>query len=86
MAVDAAADRLSYLVLSFGLLAAVAVRSFVAHEASWDLLALVILGGIVGTVVRMRRRVLNKRWLAVALAAVALAAVVAAISLLGTRA
>ena len=36
--VDQAADRLSYMVLSFGLLAIVAYRSFVDREASWNLL------------------------------------------------
>lgn len=85
-AIDAAADRLSYLVLSFGLLATVAVRSFVAHEASWDLLALVVIGGIVGMAVRTRRRVVTRRWLAVAMVTGAFAAAIAAATLLGTRA
>jgi hypothetical protein len=84
--VDAAADRLSYLVVSFGLLAAAAVRGLVGHEETWDLLGLVVLGGLVGTAVRTRQHVVNQRWLAVVLATVALAAIVAAIALLATRA
>ena len=80
-AVDAAADRLSYLVLSFGLLAVVAVRSFVAHEASWDLLALVIFGGFVGTAVRTQQRVVSRRWSVVVVATAVLAALVAVIAL-----
>jgi hypothetical protein len=83
--VDHAADRLAYLVLSFGLLAIAAYRSFVAREASWDLLALVVAGGLAGTAVRARRRVVTQRWLMVALATIAIAAVVAAIALLSTR-
>ena len=38
--IDRAADRLAYLVLSFGLLAIVAYRSVVDGAASWDLLGL----------------------------------------------
>ena len=59
-AIDAAADRVAYLVVSFGLLAVVAARSYVAHEASWDLLGLVVLGGLVGTAVRTERRVVRR--------------------------
>jgi hypothetical protein len=84
--VDAAADRLSYLVVSFGLLAVVAVRSFVHREASWDLLALVIVSGLVGTAVRAQRRVVTRRWLVVLAVTAAVAALVAAITLLTTRA
>jgi hypothetical protein len=79
--VDQAADRVSYLVLSFGLLAVVAYRSVVGGEASWDLLGLVVLGGLVGTAYRIQQRVVSRRWaLVVALTAVValvLAAVVA---------
>ena len=78
-AVDAAADRLSYLVVSFGLLAAVALRSLLAHEASWDLLALVVVGGLAGAAVRARQRVVDRRWLLIATATVAIATVVAAV-------
>jgi hypothetical protein len=84
-AVDAAADRLSYLVLSFGLLVIVAVRSFVDREASWDLLGLVVLGGLVGAAVRAQRRVVTQRWLVVLLATVAVAALVAVVTVLLAR-
>ena len=83
--VDQTADRLSYLVLSFGLLAIVAYRSLVDHAASWDLLGLVILGGLVGTAYRMRRRVASRRWGLVALGTVALAVAVAAIVAFAAR-
>jgi hypothetical protein len=63
--IDAAADRLSYIVLSFGVLVVVAYRSMVQHEAAWELLALVVLGGAVGTAVRARRRAVSTRLLAV---------------------
>ena len=60
--VDNAADRLAYLALSFGLLVLVAYRSFVNGESSWDLLGLVVFGGLIGTGYRARQRVLSGRW------------------------
>ena len=49
IAVENASYRSAYLFLSYGILALVAYRSFVLHESGWDLLALVILGGVVTT-------------------------------------
>jgi hypothetical protein len=63
--VDRAADRVAYLVLSYGLLGIVAWRSFVDGQASWELLALVVLGGIGGTAYRLRARVLTREALVV---------------------
>jgi hypothetical protein len=84
--VDQAADRLSYLVLSFGLLAIVAYRSMVDREASWDLLGLVVLGGLVGTAYRVRRRVMSRRWELLLLGTAAVALVVAAVVAFAARA
>lgn len=84
--IDQAADRLSYLVLSFGLLAIVAYRSMVDREASWDLLGLVLLGGLVGTAHRVRRRVVSRRWELVVLCTVVVAFAVAAIVASAARA
>jgi hypothetical protein len=83
--VDQAADRLSYLVLSFGLLAIVAYRSLVDREASWDLLGLVVMGGLVGTAYRGRRRVVSRRWTLLVVGTAAVALVVAAIVAFATR-
>jgi len=78
-AVENAGYRWSYLVLSFGLLAIVAFRSFSRGEESWDLLALVILGGIVNAGYQGIRRVLNKRWIVVSVVTLIVAALLAAI-------
>jgi hypothetical protein len=59
--VDRAADRLAYVVLSFGLLAVVAYRSFVEGMASWELLGLVLLGGMVSTGYRLWQGVLTRQ-------------------------
>lgn len=60
-------------------------RSFIYHESTWDLLALVILGGGVGTTYRTTHKVLGRRWLIVSLSALVLAAVIAAIIALARR-
>ncbi len=84
--VDQAADRLAYLVMSFGLLAIVAYRSFADRAASWDLLGLVVLGGLVGTLYRLAQRAVSRDWTIVAAGTAAVALVVAAIVALATRA
>ncbi len=83
--VDLGADRLSYLVLSFGLLGIVAWRSFVNDETPWDLLALVVTAGAAGTFYRLGRRAVSGRWLLVVLSTVGIALLVAAAIGLGLR-
>lgn len=77
LAVDLAADRLAAIVLSFGILAIVAWRAFVDDEASWELLALLILSGIVGTGYRIGKRTTSVRLVSVMALAAAVAVVVA---------
>ena len=55
--------RIAYLVMSFGLLASVAYRGFVLQQSSWDLLALVILGGVTASIYQGAGNVLSRRWL-----------------------
>lgn len=83
--VDHRGDRLAYLVLSFGLLAIVAYRSFVDGAASWDLLGLVVLGGVVGTLYRVTQRAVSREWTVVAVGTGGVALVVAAIVMFATR-
>ncbi|MEZ0239710.1 MAG: hypothetical protein ACAH65_02830 [Chloroflexota bacterium] len=75
--IDLAADRLAYLVLSYGLLVAVAYRAFAWQQSSWDLLALVVLGGVVGLGYRAWHRALSGRWATVVGLSIAAAAIVA---------
>ena len=76
--VDNASYRWAYLVLSFGVLASVAWRAYVLHEASWDLLGLVMASGLVATFYQAIHHVLTGRWALLALVTAVLAAVVAA--------
>lgn len=82
-AVENASYRLAYLVVSFGLLAAVVYRALALDESSWDLIALVVIGGLAATVYQGRRGVLTSRWMIAAVGTAVGAAVLAgALSLL----
>ena len=83
--VDNAADRLSYLVISYGLLLIVAYRSLVDGTGSIELLALIVMAGFVGLLYRLRERTLTRRTWAVYGLTVFLAMLVAGGVLLATR-
>ena len=77
-AVDHAADRLSFLVLAYGLLDVAAWRSF-NGDPTWDLLGLIIGAGAIGFLYRMSKGVVTRPWTLVAASTIAAAAIVAAI-------
>ena len=77
--VEDASYRLAYLFISFALLLDVAVRGLVKHEASWDLLAVVILAGAISTAYQGWRKVLSRRTFRVAAATFVVAGIVAAL-------
>jgi hypothetical protein len=74
--------RWGYLLLSFGLLVLVACRSFIWRQSSWDLLALVVLSGVVTTFYQWNHKVLSRHWVIVTIVAGLLAAVVAVVTAL----
>jgi hypothetical protein len=82
VAVENAGYRWSYLVLSFGLLILVAYRSFVRNDAAWDLLGLIVLGGLVNAGYQGSRQTLHRRWIAVTAVTMVVAALVAAMTML----
>jgi hypothetical protein len=79
IAVENASYRWGYLLLAFGILVAVAYRSLLRDESNFDLLALVILSGLVTTVYQGAYQVLSRRWLLIVLTPVLLAGLVAAL-------
>lgn len=83
--VDRAADRLAYLVVTYGLLVIAAYRSFALGQSSWDLLALVLVGAATGAAYRLSQGVLTRQALVVIGLSVAVAIVVAAAMALGLR-
>ena len=78
LSVENASYRWGYLFLAYGVLLIAAYRGLVQRVASWELLALVIVSGLVTTLYQGRYRVLSGRWAAVALGAVILAALLGA--------
>jgi riboflavin transporter FmnP len=62
-AVDRTGDQLAYIVMSVALLLIVAYRGLFVGEASWDLMAVVLLGGAVATGYRVWKRVCSPRQL-----------------------
>jgi hypothetical protein len=85
LSVDRAADHLAYVVLSFGLLAVVAYRSFVEGVASWELLGLVLLGGAVSTGYRLWQGALTRQAVFVLVLTALIALVVGSVIVLGLR-
>jgi len=79
IAVENASYRVAYLVMSYGALAIVAYRGFVLQQQSWDLLALVVLGGATATVYQGSNKVLSRYWVLATVAAVILAGILALI-------
>jgi hypothetical protein len=70
--------RIAYLVMSFGLLVSIAYRGFVLQQSSWDLLALVILGGVTATLYQGTNKVLSHRWIKTTVATLFVALILAA--------
>jgi hypothetical protein len=79
VAVENSSYRWAYLFLSFGLLGLVAYRSFVHHESPWDLMALVVLGGLLTAGYQWFHKVLTAGWAVTCLLTVAAAGALAAI-------
>jgi uncharacterized membrane protein YbjE (DUF340 family) len=77
--IENASYRWGYLVVSFGVLVLVAYRSFVHGESNWDLLALVVVGGVVPNAYQGANHVLSRRWALTSLVTLVAAALVAAI-------
>ncbi len=62
VSVENAGYRWAYTFLSFALLIDVVYRGLFRHEAAWDLLALVIVGGFVCTIYQARQKTLPHGW------------------------
>ncbi len=81
IAVENASYRWGYLVLSFGLLVSVMARSYLFEDPSWDLMGLVVAGGLVCAAYQWWHQTLGRRaayaGLIVTLLAAAIAAAVA---------
>jgi hypothetical protein len=79
VAVENASYRWAYLLLAYALLVDVMYRGLVRHEAAWDLMALVIVGGIVCSVYQARQKILAHGWVMKVVLVACIAGVIAAI-------
>ena len=79
VAVEHASYRWAYIVLTYALLVDVMYRGLVLHEAAWDLMALVIVGGAICTVYQARQKTLVHGWVMKAVLGAVVAAVIAAV-------
>ena len=78
VAVENAGYSWSYQLLAFGVLALAAYRSLVLHQATWDMLAMVVLSGVVNIVYQGWKKTLYPRWAMMMAFVVALAGLIAA--------
>jgi hypothetical protein len=86
LAIENASYRLAYIVLTYGLLAAVAYRAFFLEQASWDLMGLVIAAGAITVGYQAFHRVLARQAMLIGVVAAVVAAVVALVlSLIGLQ-
>ena len=76
--IDLAADHLAFLVICYGALGLAAYKSLALGQGAWDLLALVIAGGLTGFVVRIAQGAAGPRWTVSVAVVMVLAAVIAA--------
>jgi hypothetical protein len=79
VAVENASYRWAYLLLTYALLVDVMYRSLVRHEATWDLMALVVVGGAVCAVYQARQKILAHGWVMKAVLVACIAGVIAAL-------
>ncbi len=62
VAVENASYRWAYGLLTYALLVDVMWRGLFRHEAAWDLMALVVVGGAFATVYQARQKILTRGW------------------------
>jgi hypothetical protein len=79
VAVENASYRWAYSLLTYALLVDVMCRAWFRHEAAWDLMALVVVGGVVASVYQARQRILTHGWVMKVVLVGCVAAVFAAI-------
>ena len=80
VAVENASYRWAYLVLTYALLVDVMYRGLFRHEAAWDLMALVVVGGVICTVYQARQKTLGHGWVMKAVLGAVITAVIAFIA------
>lgn len=79
VSVQNASYRWGYLFLSFGLLIVIALRAFFLKESNWDLMALVMISGLITTAYQGVNRIFTRSWIYLFGITLVVAALVAAV-------
>ena len=79
VAVENASYRWAYGVLTYALLVDVMYRGLVRHEAAWDLMALVIVGGVACSAYQARQKRLAHGWVMKVVLVACIAGVIAVV-------
>jgi hypothetical protein len=83
--IEKSSYSLAARVMGFAILVDVIYRSLVTKQASWDLLGIVILGGLVATIYQTRLKTATRSWSKVILLSVLAGLVVAILTFLAFR-
>jgi hypothetical protein len=75
--VENAGNSFGYKFISYALLLDVIYRSIRFNEAAWDLLAIVVVSGVLITIYQYKQKTLVKNWVKITLIASAITAVIA---------
>ncbi len=79
ISVENASYRVAYLFVVFAILVDVGFRAYFYGQAAWELLGLVVMSGALTVGLQARQKVLTRRWGAMVLITVIVAALVASI-------
>ncbi len=79
LAVEKASYFLAFRVIAFAILCDVIYRSFMLNEAPWDLLGIVIIGGLVSLIYQVRYKTWTRSWVKITVLAFAIALLIAAV-------
>jgi uncharacterized membrane protein YfhO len=77
--VENASYRWGYLVVTYGLLILITLRAFFFKQSNWDLMALVILSGLVTTAYQGMHQIFTRRWVVIFALTILVSAVLAAL-------
>jgi len=83
VAVENAGYRWAYGVVTFALLIDVVIRAMVRDEAAWDLMAMVVVGGIVCMIYQARKNALPHGWVMLVLLVMCVTALIALLGAAG---
>lgn len=75
--IENASYRWGYLFVTYGLLVIITLRAFFQNQTNWDLMALVVISGLIATAYQGVHHIFTRRWVYLFAAMMVLSAVVA---------